>query len=337
VLDRSNTFYLSGFAGTFSILLIGRDAAYFLTDFRYIERAQKDVTGYKILRRKRNFERAVAQVARRKGWSRIGFEETIAYKELERFRKADKTLNFICDKEIIEDLRITKDASEIDSIQRAASICDGVLSEIRRYLRPGKSERQIEKKINALAEKLGGQSLAFPTIVASGPNSSMPHYGTADRILKKGDSVTIDLGVRINGYCSDITRTFFLGSAPREGRQIYEIVLKAQRIAIEHIKPDMPAAQIDRIARSQITQKGYGQFFGHGLGHGVGIDIHEPPYIKRGEETSIRPGMVFTVEPGIYIPGKLGVRIEDLVVATEDGCNVLTRTPKDFSDSVLRI
>jgi Xaa-Pro aminopeptidase len=337
VLDRSNTFYLTGFTGTFSILLIGNRAAYFITDFRYIERVRAHLAGFTIVLSKRNHERTVARIARRKSWKRIGFEETITYGDLERLRNADRRLQLQCARGMIEALRIKKDQAELLSIRKAAATCDAVFARIRPLLRPGTAEKQIERKIRTTIERLGGQSEAFPTIVASGPNSSMPHYETGSRTLQKGDLVTIDLGVRLDGYCSDITRTFFIGSASREQRRIYEVVLEAQKRALEGIKPGVAATQADRLARSFIVQSGYGKFFGHGLGHGVGIDIHEPPYLRQEDKTLLYPGMVITIEPGIYIPGKMGVRIEDLAVVTDIGCEVLTLTPKDFSAAVLRI
>jgi Xaa-Pro aminopeptidase len=348
VLDRSNTFYLTGFAGTFSILLIGCDAAYFITDFRYIERVRKSMslsrgrhTGYTILMRKRNYGHTISTIARLKGWRRIGFEETITYGDLERLRSADPQRQFCSAPRMIESLRMIKDASELRTIRRAATLCDAVMARIRRFLRPGLTERKIAQTIRTLIESVGdpGSSEAFPTIVASGPNSSMPHHETGDRVLRRGDVVTIDLGIRLEGYCSDITRTFFLGAPPaRGGRRVYEIVLEAQSRALERVRPGVAAFEIDRLARRSIARHGYGKFFGHGLGHGVGIDIHEGPYLKREDKTVLSSGMVFTIEPGIYLPGRIGVRIEDMVALSgQHGCEILTHAPKDFSSAVLRI
>ena len=218
-----------------------------------------------------------------------------------------------------------KDPDEVERIQRAATITEAAVEAVARDIRPGMTEKQVADRINELIRSQGGKKEAFDLIVASGPRSAMPHAQPTDRGIEPGQPIVIDIGAQFEGYHSDLTRTIWLGRIEKsQVLEIYKIVENAQAAAIEAIRPGMLASKVDAIARDLIAEAGYKDFFGHGLGHGVGLDVHEAPTISRLGKGEIEPGMVFTVEPGIYIPGVGGVRIEDMVVVTEQGCRRLT-------------
>ena len=229
---------------------------------------------------------------------------------------------------VVESLRAVKDEGERDAIRKAAAIADRAFERILEELRPGRTEREIALRLEFMMREMGADGASFDIIVASGPRSALPHGVASDRVLEKGDLVTLDFGASYRGYCSDITRTVVLGEPNDAQRRIYETVREAQQAAVDAIRPGMTGKEADRVARDRIKASGYEKYFGHGTGHGLGMEVHEAPRLSpRGEEI-LEPGMVVTVEPGIYLPEFGGVRIEDDVIVTEDGREVLTQSPK---------
>lgn len=237
---------------------------------------------------------------------------------------------FIHEGNITKELRIMKSEEEIRLLQGAARIADRTFEEILRFIQPGVSEKQISDKLKELLITSGGEDISFEPIVASGPNSSMPHYSGSDRIIEEQDLIILDFGCMYKGYCSDISRMVFVGEPTEEQRKIYEIVLRANTTAEEKAKAGMAAEEVDKTARDIISEAGYGQFFINRTGHGIGIEIHEHPFIKDGNKELLKTGMAFSIEPGIYIPGKFGMRIEDIVVVEEAGVKILNKAVKEM-------
>jgi Xaa-Pro aminopeptidase len=227
-------------------------------------------------------------------------------------------------------LRYVKDEAEVAAIRRAIEIADAAYSDFTQWVKPGMLEREVAARLEFFQRNMGGARKESETIVASGPRTAMPHGVATEREILANEPVMIDIGIVVDGYTSDLTRTIHLGSPPAEFEKIYQIVLDAQTKAEEGIRLGMTGREVDAIARQHITDKGYGEYFGHMLGHSVGLQIHERPNFSPAEDVKIEPGMVVTVEPGIYLPGKFGVRIEDIVLITDDGCEVLTRSPHEL-------
>ncbi|MCX7828966.1 MAG: Xaa-Pro peptidase family protein [Thermanaerothrix sp.] len=230
---------------------------------------------------------------------------------------------------VLDPLRRVKTEEELALMRRASAMADQVMERVYRFLRPGLSERQVKEFILKCFDELG-TTPSFDPIVAFGANAAMPHYGGVDAVGREGDCVVLDFGCRVQGYCSDMTRTFFLAGVPEKSREVYQVVLKSQLKGIEAVRPSVPAQEVDRAARDVIARAGYGEHFLNRLGHGIGLEVHEGPYIVEGNHAPLEVGNVFSVEPGIYIPGALGVRIEDLVVVGEDGPEVLNSFPKEL-------
>jgi len=231
---------------------------------------------------------------------------------------------------MLEQLRITKSNIERENLRKAAEIIDEVVVELTKYIRPGLREKDVKRKVEELCIEKGASGVSFEPLIASGPNSSMPHYNDDKRIIQERDIIIIDIGCKYNNYCSDITRTIFIGEPTDEQRKIYEIVKEANRQGELCIKEGMPAAEVDKVVRSVIEKAGYGEYFIHRTGHGIGVAVHEAPYIHQANTQKLRTGMAFSIEPGIYLPGKFGVRIEDIVVVDGDKAEVLNKCPKDI-------
>ncbi|HYF74998.1 MAG TPA: M24 family metallopeptidase, partial [Candidatus Nitrosocosmicus sp.] len=231
---------------------------------------------------------------------------------------------------ILEKMRLQKNQEEEDFLRKAAAIADEVMGKVIAYIRPGLIERDISKKIEELFMECGGQGLSFYPIVASGPNTSRPHYNKDDRRIEEQDVIILDFGCRYNGFCSDISRTVFVGEPTEEQRKVFDIVVKANTAAEELVKPGVTAEQVDLTARNIIRDAGYGHCFLNRTGHGIGMAVHEGPYIKEGNTQILEPGMTFSVEPGIYIAGRFGMRVEDIVLVTENGKEVLNKYTKDI-------
>lgn len=238
--------------------------------------------------------------------------------------------NFVNGDKMLEQFRIIKDEEEKECLAKAAEIADRTFEEIIKFIKPGITERAISDKIKELLMELGGEELSFETIVASGPNSSMPHYNDDKRVIEEQDLVILDYGCRYKGYCSDISRTVFIGEPTEEQKKIYEIVLRANTEAEKVVKEGVKAEDIDKTARKIIADEGYGRYFINRTGHGIGLADHEAPYIKDGNEEVLKTGMSFSVEPGIYIPGKFGMRVEDIVMVDGEGPIIFNKANKDM-------
>lgn len=236
--------------------------------------------------------------------------------------------NFINGNNIFEELRIIKDQNEMEYMTKAAQIADNAYEIVREYIRPGMMEKEISDKLKELLIELGGDELSFEPIVASGPNSSKPHYNGGNRVIEEQDLIILDYGCRYGGYCSDITRTVFVGEPTKEQKKAYEIVLRANIEAEKAVKEGIRAEEIDGIAREVISREGYGEYFITRTGHGIGMAVHEAPYIKAGNKRVLKAGMAFSIEPGIYIPGKFGIRIEDIVIVNRDEVCILNKAEK---------
>lgn len=327
--------YLSGLQTSFeeisSGIVVTPKEAHFLCDFRYTEQAREEVQGFEIQQidgdlLTRLGERLCALDVQRPAYASYGF----TVEEFSRLANAYKG-EFTAANRLVAELRLRKEPGEIETIRAASNLAEGVLHDMLPKVRSGVHERDIAAEFEFEFKKRGASGASFGTIALWGPRSSLPHGIPGDTKLADGDVVLLDFGCRLSGYCSDLTRTFACGTIPGAWfEEIYQITLNAQQSALRGVRPGAVCRDVDAVARGIITDAGYGNYFGHGLGHGVGIEIHEAPRLNKHSEVVLEPGMVVTVEPGIYLPGKGGVRIEDLVVVTSDGCDVLTRTPKEL-------
>lgn len=323
-----NIFYYSGFTSGDAYLLLSHSGSYLITDSRYTLQAQQQTKEIEVLNIKDGFERVFAKAPEKY----IGFEENAMnvreYKTL-RMKLTDNQ-DFIEMQNVINMQRREKDAEEIRKIREAEKIGDDAFTYISDRIRAGRSEREIAVELEYFMKKQGASALSFETIAASGFRSAMPHGTASDKILEKGDFLTLDFGCVFEGYCSDMTRTVVIGKASERQREIYNVVLSAQTAALEAIHAGAVCGDIDAAARSIIENAGYGDCFGHGLGHGVGIEIHEAPSFSPKCDAILKNGNVITVEPGIYIDGFGGVRIEDLVVVENDKAVSLTSSEKQL-------
>ncbi|MEJ6950073.1 M24 family metallopeptidase [Natronospora cellulosivora (SeqCode)] len=325
-----NCFYLSTFTGTSARILLTHKENYFFTDFRYLEQAKNEIEGFEIIEINRNFEENLNKLINDLKINRIGFEsKAVKYKQ---YQKYDKVLEaeLIAVDSFIEELRIIKDKEEIEKIKKAVLITDQAFEHICQFIKPGLSEKEVSLELEFFMKKNGISEKAFDFIVASGKRSSLPHGVASDKIIEKGDFITMDFGGFYQGYCSDMTRTIVLGKADDKQKEIYNIVLKAQLKVIENIKANMSCKDADAIARDIINKAGYKENFGHGLGHGIGLEVHEDPRLSFASDHNLKAGMVVSNEPGIYIPDWGGVRIEDDLLITDEACEVLNRSTKEL-------
>lgn len=325
VTNGVNVSYLSGFAGEDAMILVTGRQCHFITDSRFAEDVHKTLRGFSIkVVTSTTYEtlKAIASGARLR---RIGFESMdLPYEVARRLRAGLKPARLVGIKYLVERRRAIKDAEEIALIKKAVACAHKTLGAMAKRLRPGASEANINAYGQIDFIKRGAVS-AFGPIVAAGKNSSRPHALAGSTKIKKNSFVMIDLGCKLGGYCSDLTRMFFLGKIKDPVKRIYGIVHHAQARAISMIRPGVRISDVDHAARSFIQEQGYGKYFGHALGHGIGLEVHEQPSISRLSTQRLEAGMVFTVEPAIYVPGLGGVRIEDMVLVTKNGCEVLTR------------
>lgn len=333
VTRPENRFYLTGFTGSAGYVLITGRHARLLTDFRYTEQASLQAPGFEIIRHGAPWFRAFGEQVSELGLERLGFEaEHVSVADLESLREAAPGLDLVGLRGTVEELRLVKDETEIALIERAVTCSDEAFRKVLAsgVLRPGVREFEVAAEIEHHMRLGGASRAAFDTIVASGPRSSLPHGRASGRVLSAGDLVTMDFGAVVDGYCSDITRTVVIGAADPEQRRVYDLVLRAQLAGLRAVAPGAGGREVDEAARAVIRDGGHGEHFGHGLGHGVGIAVHEGPRLSPVSESVLRAGMVTSVEPGVYLTGWGGVRIEDLVVVTASGCRVLTRSPKEL-------
>lgn len=327
ITNLKNIRYLTGFRGSFAIALLTGHGCYLFVDFRYLKQAQKEATG-EILLFKKSWIDTLMSVIKERNIQRLSFEDTCSYEIFSMLER--QKIELIPQKLQVETVRAVKDQEEIDSIKKAVDIAERAFLNIKHCIKANVSERAIAVALENELRLLGSESIPFSVIVASGKNSSMPHWNASDRVLKNGDFVIIDWGAGYDGYFSDMTRTFIIGAATEVQKNIYEIVKKANISAIQCCSAGVEAKTIDESARRLIEDAGYGENFGHATGHGVGLDVHELPKISSESEVKIDNGMVFTVEPGVYIEESGGVRIEDMVVIKENRAKILTDLPKDF-------
>jgi Xaa-Pro aminopeptidase len=327
VTDLVNVRYLTGFGGTNGACICGSDTRLLLTDFRYTERAQAEVEGWDVVTVADDWLVGIAE--RLAG--RTGFEDDhVSVRLLERLRgKLPDGVELVAAGGTVEKLRRVKDEVELEAIAAASALADEVWGwSLARGLR-GRSEREVARAAEARIRELGGDP-SFPAIVATGPNGALPHAEPGEREIGDGELVVFDMGASLDGYCSDGTRTFATGEPGERARQVYEAVRGAQLAALGAVRAGVGGEELDAVARERIEAAGHGDRFGHGLGHGVGLEVHEGPRVSPRSEDVLEVGEVVTIEPGIYLPGELGVRIEDLVVVGAEGCRNLSGLPKDL-------
>lgn len=334
VTDLVNVRYLTGYTGSNGLALIGvRDLRLFVTDFRYVTQAEQQVHG---------FEREIGETdllgavsgALEDGELKLGFEDQhVSVRTHARLRELlPERVALAPAGGIVEDLRLVKDAGEVDRIRAAAELADAALTRVLEDGLAGRTERAVALALEHEMQRLGATRPSFSTIVAHGPHGALPHATPRDEPIAAGSLVTIDWGAELDGYCSDCTRTYAAGREPdAEAREVYELVLKAQLTGLKAVAAGVAASDADKAARDVIEAAGHGDAFGHSLGHGVGLEVHEAPRLSKTSRATLAPGNIVTVEPGVYLPGRLGVRIEDLVVVTADGCDVLDTLPKDLT------
>lgn len=336
ITSESNRRWLSGFTGSAGLLLITAEIAILATDFRYWEQAATQAPHFTLFKQRRR-EKEIRELFELGGVRRIGLEaghvtlaQSASLRAAVNGHQTDTPITFVPLKSTVEPLRQIKSAAELATIQASAKITDQVMAQVNHLAHPGMTERELAWELEKRMREAGADGIAFTLIVASGPNSALPHHRPSDRILQAGDAIVVDMGATVNDYHSDLTRTFYLGPEPDEQFwAVYNLVEAAQANALEHMKPGMTGKQIDALARGIIAAAGHGEHFGHGLGHGVGLEVHEGPSLSfRAEKQRVKAGMVATVEPGVYLPGWGGIRIEDLVVFNESGVEPLSHCPK---------
>jgi len=332
ISDPVNRRYLSGFTGSTGYLLITRGKRLFITDFRYVQQAKQQCEGFEVVELPRDILEKINELVVELNIRDLGFEDGhVSFMQYTGMKEKLERTYLHPLGEAINHLRMVKNADEIRLIKTAVGITEKALEHIKPYIKPGVKEREIALEIEYFMRKKGASAAAFDFIVASGWRSALPHGVASDKTIQDGELITLDIGCKYEGYCSDMTRTFVVGTYSPKQREIYDIVLEAQTQVLSLMKPGMTGIEVDSIARDVIERAGYGEYFGHGLGHGVGLQIHESPSLSQKGKTVLEPGMVVTVEPGIYLPDFGGVRIEDLVVIKEDGIENLNNSSKELT------
>jgi Xaa-Pro aminopeptidase len=325
VTKASSVTYLSGFAGKDSFLLLTPGARYFITDSRYAEEARNTLEGFKLEVVASTTYETIDTIVKRERLKKIGFESLdMPYEVAIRMKKLLHPSELIGARGLVDALRAVKDASEIAAVKRSVAITRNVMVRMVEMMKPGTSERRLSDAAELEFIKKGARA-AFDPIIASDHNSSKPHARSTERRLEKNSFVMVDLGCRLDGYNSDMTRMVFLGKLKSSLKKIYAVVSDAQKAAFDRIRPGARISDVDAIARSHIRKKGLGRYFGHALGHGIGLEVHEEPTISRSNQDLLKAGMIFTVEPAVYIPGLGGMRMEDMVLVTKSGREILTR------------
>ena len=328
ITGLTNIRYLTGFTGSSAYLLLTRRGAWFFTDSRYTEQALEEVGGAKVIELKKGWIPAVGSLLKRIKAPRLGFEgRLVSYSAWSLLKKAlPAGVRLVPVEGVVERVRYVKDPSEIDIIRAAARIADRGFQAARRAIKAGVSEIEVARKIEAALIRHGALGPSFDIIVASGARGALPHGKASDKLIKKGELVVVDMGALYQGYASDATRTYAVGRPGGKEREIYSIVKEAHERAIRAAGPGIKAKEVDLAARDHIRAEGYGENFGHGTGHGIGLDVHEGPVIGPGSSEILSEGMIFTIEPGIYLEGLCGVRIEEMVLVTADGVEPLTHS-----------
>jgi len=337
VLQPENRRYLSGFKATdgqltesSGSLLITKDSLILVTDSRYTTEAEKEAVDFDVITLKKRFTESFPEVVSKLGTKVLGFDENhvtwaVHHDLARKLRKLSGPVRLVPVKGLVEKMREIKDPVEIRTMKEAADLMSDILAAVIKQLKPGKTEKEMAWEIEGLAREGGADGLAFPSIVASGPNSALPHAVPTDRRVRQREPITFDVGVKIDGYCCDMTRTIFLDGATPKFKKIYKTVREAQLAALKQIQPGVKSTVPDSTARQIIRNAGFGDYFGHSLGHGVGLATHEGPRLGPEKPVELKQGMVVTDEPGIYIPGHGGVRLEEMVVIEKDGPRILTK------------
>ncbi len=331
VTHLPNVRYLCGFTGSAGILLAGRRSAFF-TDGRYSEQSRSEVQGARVVIGKGPTLAVAARHIGRSRVVRLGIEAdhlTVALRS-QLATELGKGIKLVPVSGAVETLRMIKEPAEIEAIREAVNLAARLLAPLLRGIRPGVPETTVAARLEYMARRAGAEGMSFETIVASGPRSALPHGVASTSPIARNGFVVLDYGVILNGYCSDMTRTVYAGKPGEEERALYRAVLEAQLAAITAVTPGLPAGEVDEAARSVLKRARLAKFFTHSTGHGVGLEVHEMPRLAFRQEQVLQPGMVVTVEPGVYLPGRCGIRIEDMVLVTERGFEVLTPATKDL-------
>ncbi|WP_301108261.1 Xaa-Pro peptidase family protein [Sporosarcina sp.] len=325
-----NRRYMTNFTGSAGCVIISRNDAVFITDFRYMDQANVQVNRFRIVQHTGTMIQEVANQVKEMKIRTLGFEkEHMSYSQFEMYNE-HTAAELVPTAGLVEKLRLIKTPDEIEILKQAATIADAAFVYICSVIKAGKTELEISNELEFFMRKQGATSSSFDIIVASGERGALPHGVASAKVIEDGDFVTMDYGALYNGYISDITRTIAVGQPSAKLAEIYDVTLKAQELAVENIKPGMTGIEADAIARGYIKSKGYGEAFGHSTGHGIGMEVHEAPALSFRSETVLVPNMAVTVEPGIYLPGIGGVRIEDDLLITETGNERLTKSTKEL-------
>lgn len=331
ITGEVNRRYVTGFTGSSGYVLVTLQDAWLLTDFRYLIQAAEQAQGFQVVDHGASVTGALHSLLSGASIKHLGFEEElISFADYRSYECELKPVELVPVSGLVEELRMFKDSGELELMKAAADLADRTFMHMLDVLKPGIREWDAALELEIFMRKNGAAGPSFDTIMASGERSALPHGRASERIMQAGDLVTMDFGALMNDYCSDITRTVALGTPSEELRKIYDITLEAQLRAVEGIRPGMTGREADALARDCIASYGYGEYFGHSTGHGLGMEVHEAPRLSKASDTVLEPGMVVTVEPGIYLPGIGGVRIEDDIVITETGNRRLTESSKDF-------
>ncbi|WP_028588980.1 M24 family metallopeptidase [Paenibacillus massiliensis] len=332
VASPVNRRYLTGFTGSAGYVLVTEHDSILLTDFRYMTQAPAQAPDFQVVEHAPQVMDTVRELLTARSITKLGFEqEHVSYSSYTAYGEKLATIELVPVSGLVEGLRLYKDANEIELMQRAADLADAAFAHILPKIKPGITERELDLEMEFFMRSRGATSSSFDTIVASGERSALPHGVASSKVVQKNELITFDFGALLDGYCSDLTRTVATGELAPKLREIYDVVLEAQLHTLEHIRAGMTGREADALARDVITRHGYGEYFGHSTGHGLGMEVHESPRLSKLSDDVLKPGMVVTVEPGIYLPGLGGVRIEDDIVITDNGIRILTSSSKEFT------
>jgi Xaa-Pro aminopeptidase len=329
ISQPENCRYLSGFTGTRGVLFISPERVMLAVPFVYLEQARKQAPAFEVVRFQREFAEVWPDLVAEVNARRVAFESAyLTVAEHDKLAAGAEDVELVPTEGIVEGFRTIKDGDELDIIRKTVALADAAFAHIVEFIEPGMTEREVAWELEVYMRTHGAEKVAFDLIVGAGPNGALPHHEVSERVIDAGEPIVMDLGARVAGYHSDLTRTICLGQPDERFTEIYDLVLRAQLAAEAAIREGIVAGEADNAARKIIAEAGYGEQYGHGLGHGVGLAVQEDPFIRQGAEEVLEPGMVFTVEPGIYLPDWGGVRLEDMVLVRQDGVELLSRASK---------